>query len=293
MYSFLEIKNQMFSDFYLLFCGIQECTPLYSFGPAVRSHHLLHYCVSGKGYYYAGDKQYTIEPGDAFLILPDEVTFYQADEQDPWTYLWVGFSENQVNDYLQRCGLDSEHLICHCEEKELLVSYIEDILRHNTLSYSNEIYIQGILFLIFASFSRSADIKYKSDFTSENIHISKAIEFIQKNYQNVITVRDIADYVSLNRSYLCSMFQENLHMSPQQFLLRFRVTKATELLSDTDLPVKNISYSCGYANQLAFSKAFKKITGLSPTAYRKENRNVPNIIRAFDPHKAENQKHSE
>ncbi len=48
MYSFLEIKNQMFSDFYLLFCGIQECTPLYSFGPAVRSHHLLHYCVSGK-----------------------------------------------------------------------------------------------------------------------------------------------------------------------------------------------------------------------------------------------------
>ena len=78
MYSFLEIKNQMFSDFYLLFCGIQECTPLYSFGHAVRSHHLLHYCVSGKGYYYAGDKQYTIEPGDAFLILPDEVTFYQA-----------------------------------------------------------------------------------------------------------------------------------------------------------------------------------------------------------------------
>ena len=89
------------------------------------------------------------------------------------------------------------------------------------------------------------------------------------------------------------MFQENLHMSPQQFLLRFRVTKATELLSDTDLPVKNISYSCGYANQLAFSKAFKKITGLSPSAYRKENRNVPNIIRDFDPHKAENQKHSE
>ena len=205
----------------------------------------------------------------------------------------VSYTHLQVNDYLQRCGLDSEHLICHCEEKELLVSYIEDILRHNTLSYSNELYIQGILFLIFASFSRSADIKYKSDFTSENIHISKAIEFIQKNYQNVITVRDIADYVSLNRSYLCSMFQENLHMSPQQFLLRFRVTKATELLSDTDLPVKNISYSCGYANQLAFSKAFKKITGLSPTAYRKENRNVPNIIRAFDPHKAENQKHSE
>ena len=141
----------------------------------------------------------------------------------------VSYTHLQVNDYLQRCGLDSEHLICHCEEKELLVSYIEDILRHNTLSYSNELYIQGILFLIFASFSRSADIKYKSDFTSENIHISKAIEFIQKNYQNVITVRDIADYVSLNRSYLCSMFQKNLHMSPQQFLLRFRITKATEL----------------------------------------------------------------
>lgn len=91
MYSFAEIKNETFSDCYLMFCGMQECTPLYSFGPAVRTEYLLHYCVSGKGYYFVNDEKYTIEAGDAFLILPNEVTFYQADKEDPWVYLWMGW----------------------------------------------------------------------------------------------------------------------------------------------------------------------------------------------------------
>lgn len=287
MYSSLEISNDAFTDFYLLFCGMQECTPLYSYGPALRDNFLLHYCIKGKGTYFVKNQKYTIQQGDAFLILPGEVTFYQADQDDPWTYIWIGFDGLKSTIYLSRCGLDKDHMITHCDKVSLLTGIVEDIIAHNTLSYSNELYIQGKLFEFFSYFSESANIEYKTELKHENIHVNKAIEFIQKNYQNTFTVNDIADYVGLNRSYFSSIFQKQLHLSPQQFLLKFRITKACEMLSNTDLSINSISYSCGYANQLAFSKAFRKVTGNSPSAYRKEKKIGKNEVRDEDPHKGE------
>ena len=59
-------------------------------------------------------------------------------------------------------------------------------------------------------------------------------------------------------------------MSPQQFLTTFRITKATELLQLTEHPIESIALSCGYADPLVFTKAFKQMRGMSPSAYRRE-----------------------
>jgi len=77
-----------------------------------------------------------------------------------------------------------------------------------------------------------------------------------------------------------------MHLSPQQFLLKFRITKASELLMNTTLSINTIAHSCGYTDPLAFSKTFKKVTGLTPTQYRKSN--TENYYkRDTDPHQKE------
>lgn len=280
MDSYLEIKNEAFTDFYMRFCGMQECTPLYSFGPAVRDHLLLHYCIKGKGTYYAQNRQYRIQAGDAFLILPGEVTFYQADEQDPWTYLWIGFDGAKAILYLRRCGLGQEQRTIYCDQTEQLVMIIQDIIAHHTLSYSHELYIQGKLFEFFSYLAQSAQIEYHTEVSSENIYVSKTIEYIQRNYQNPISVNEMSDYIGLHRSYLSSLFQQHIHMSPQQFLMSFRMTKAKVMLEESEHPISFISYSCGYANQLGFAKAFHKLSGMSPSAYRKIKRAEKNSLKA-------------
>ena len=63
-------------------------------------------------------------------------------------------------------------------------------------------------------------------------------------------------------------------MSPQQFLIQFRITKAAQLLVETNLSVADISRSCGYNDPLAFSKSFKKIKSLSPTDFRLQMKKV-------------------
>ena len=75
MYSYLELENKSFEDFYLKFCGMQECKPNYSYGPAVRPNYLLHYCLSGQGEYHVNNQVYQIKAGDAFLIMPNVVTY--------------------------------------------------------------------------------------------------------------------------------------------------------------------------------------------------------------------------
>lgn len=267
---YLENTNKNFNDMYLCYCGFEKCTPLHSFGPAIRPNYLLHYVLEGKGYYYVDDKKYTLTKNEGFLINPNTVTFYQADKDDPWTYLWIGIDGIKVPHYLKTIGLDHENLIFKYDDSEILKDYLMDMLKNHKSSDSNAFKIEGLLYLFFSKLcekSKNISSNSNSDISS-NIYINQAIEFIQNNYHNQIKVSDIAKYTSLNRSYLTSIFKKNLQMSPQKFLMKFRITKAADLLYDTDLPIGNIAYSCGYSDPLAFSKAFKKIKGVSPKEYR-------------------------
>lgn len=267
---YLENTNRNFNDMYLCYCGFEKCVPLHSFGPAIRPNYLLHYVLDGKGYYYVDDKKYTITKNQGFLINPNTVTFYQADKDDPWTYLWIGIDGLKVSHYLKAIGLDKENLIFNYNDPDILKDYLMDMLKNHKSSDSNAFKIEGLLFLFFSKLSenvKSIPNNNNNDMYS-NLYINKAIEFIQNNYHNQIKVSDIAKYTCLNRSYLTSIFQKYLQMSPQRFLMKFRITKASDLLYNTDLPIRNIAYSCGYSDPLAFSKAFKKIKGVSPKEYR-------------------------
>ena len=266
---FLENTNRNFNDLYMCYCGLEKCAPLYSFGPAIRPTYLLHYVLDGQGYYYVNDTKYTVSKNQGFLIEPNVVTFYQADKDNPWTYLWIGIDGDKAKLYLNSAGLNENNLIFTYEKDDALKEYVLEMLKHHTMSDADAFKIEGLLYLFFSKLCEDRkEFSHLNKDEYTNNYINKAIEFIQNNYHNSIKVTDIADYLCLNRSYLTSIFQNNLNMSPQKFLIKFRITKAAELLYNTDLPIGNIAYSCGYSDPLAFSKAFKKIKGVSPKEYR-------------------------
>ena len=61
--------------------GFQKCDPLYQWGPGIRDHYLIHYIISGRGYYKLGQQTYELNAGDTFLVYPNtEVTYYAAEE---------------------------------------------------------------------------------------------------------------------------------------------------------------------------------------------------------------------
>ena len=90
MYSYLELENKSFEDFYLKFCRMQECKPNYSYGQLFVKLSITLLCLSGQGEYPLTTKYIRLKQV-MLLIMPNVVTYYQADQHEPWTYLWISF----------------------------------------------------------------------------------------------------------------------------------------------------------------------------------------------------------
>lgn len=267
----LQLKNRKFSEFYLCFCGYAKCEALHSFGPAVRPYYLIHLILSGKGKYCVGEQRYELTAGQGFLIEPEVQTFYQADAQDPWSYIWIGFDGTRAEEYLTDIGLGGGRKTFRYQDSKELRTMVFELLKRNTFTIENEFYREGILYSFFSVLSKNLNADASSGDNTENIYVRKALEYIQNNYHYGIRVTDIADYVGVSRGYLHTLFIRSLEQSPQEYLVNFRISRARQLLELTDLTVEGVAQSCGYSDPLVFSKLFKKKYGMTPSRYRKEN----------------------
>ncbi len=268
----LQLSNRKFSELYLCFCGLSKCEPLHSFGPAVRPDYIIHYILKGKGRYHTEEAQYSLEAGQGFLIEPNVLTFYQADKEEPWEYLWVGFNGSNVKEYLRDIGLNSGQLIFRSSYGARLKSVVLDMLRDTTSSITNQYERQSLLYSFFAVLSKNSHISVRREENGENIHIRRAAEFVRNNYFNSIRITDIAKYVCVDRTYLYELFRRHLQVSPKEYLTNYRLTRAAELLTLTELNLAEIALSCGYQNAYSFGKAFKAKRGITPAKYREKNR---------------------
>ena len=266
----LEFAGEQTGSLYVNCCGLSRTEPMHSFGPALKPHYLIHYILSGKGRFSIGGEEYPLEAGYGFLITPDELAFYQADEKEPWTYVWVGFSGTQAAEYVGNIGLSVRQPVFKSDASEELYRIVKDMMEHNTYGLSHDLRRNGQLGIFLSVIAEGSRVEKRSEGDKANIYVRKAVSFIQNNYCNPIKVTDVADYVCINRSYLYTLFQNSMGMSPQQFLTTFRITKAAELLQLTSLPIESIALSCGYHAPLVFTKAFRQMKQMSPTSFRKE-----------------------
>lgn len=266
----LEFSGEKNGSLFVNCCGMSRTEPFHSFGPAIKPHYVIHFVLSGKGKFSIGNKDYSLEAGYGFVIPPDELTFYQADEQDPWTYVWVGFNGNMAGELVKSMGLSVTTPVFKSDKDKEFTKAVMDMMEHNTFGVANDLRRSGQLYLFLSLIAESAHIEEKGEMDKADYYVRRAVEFILSNYCNPIKVTDVANYVCINRSYLYTLFKNAMGMSPQQFLSTFRITKAAELLQMTDLPVESIALSCGYSDPLVFTKSFKQMKEMSPSSYRKE-----------------------
>jgi AraC-like DNA-binding protein len=106
----------------------------------------------------------------------------------------------------------------------------------------------------------------------QDFYIHEAISYIDHNFQNDISVENIAEVCGLNRSYFGKIFKQATGKTPQEFLINYRMIKATELLMLTEMPISDISKAVGYDNPMHFSRAFKTIYEVSPRTWRNSHK---------------------
>lgn len=275
IFSIFPSKN--FIDLGLYQFGWEHCEPSHSFGPAMRNHFLFHYVISGTGTLIAENSKkesisYSIKSGQGFMIFPNQICTYIADAQQPWEYVWIEFDGLRAKETVELSGLCVNSPVYKAKYKDVAQTMKDEMLYIINHKDDSPFHLIGHLYLFIDSFVKSSAITQISKSNNlRDFYIKEALSFIEQNFQNDITVEEIAACCGLNCSYFGKIFHEVLGKSPQEFLISYRMTKATELLKLTSLSIAEVGSAVGYSNQLHFSRAFKKIYGISPRQWRNEN----------------------
>lgn len=270
--------DDSFIDLRIYQSGSQQCPPAHSFGPARREHYLFHYVLSGEGTLYGSDKDgslqtHRVHAGQGFLIYPDQVNTYVADAKSPWEYVWIEFDGLRVKENLDITDLSWREPVYQAKSDKMREEMVQEM--HYIVQHWNSpvLHTVGHLYLFFDYFTRSAESACQSlNRRVRDDYVRIAVDHIEKHFHESLRVEDLATLCGINRSYFGKLFHEAVGKSPRAFLMDYRMMQAARLLRTTDLPVSEIARRVGYDNPLHFSRAFKKVEGLSPSDWRAVNR---------------------
>lgn len=272
-------NNINYVDIILYQFGSEQCDPLHSFGPTVKNHYLFHYILSGKGKLYSVNdgtnktSTYTIKAGEGFLLTPNIINTYEADKDDPWHYVWIEFEGLKAQRYLDEIGLSAKNPIFIPKEYISENSIIENLMFLIKNPNAPDPAILGYTYLFFyALLENSSCNNIKKASNLQEFYVREAINYIEKNYNNNISVEDISKWCNLDRSYFGKIFKNSMKSTPQEFLIKYRLAKACEMLKNDNISIKDIAELTGYPNQFYFSRAFKEVYNMPPRKWRNQNK---------------------
>ena len=261
------------SDLSLYSAGYEECASGYSYGPRIRSYHLIHFVLYGEGELHINEHIFQVSAGDAFLIPAGKVSYYKASKDNPWCYAWISFLGINSEMYLYQLMTSTDDVyIIHCLDTMKYKELIFDIIALQDASTSSYFQANGVLCQVMAMLFN--DIDFQESSWGKNSVVDEIKYYLDINYAEKIKLRDVAKSFGVHPNYLTRIFHEKYGVSPKQYLTGLKLKKARRLLTTTELSVSVIATSLGFDDQLAFSKIFKKEFCVSPSEYRRQSRDV-------------------
>lgn len=264
------------TDIYPVQYGEQQCRPGYGFGPCIRTNHLVHYVYSGCGTLCMGNQEYPLHAGQLFLIPAKLSAYYKADSEMPWLYRWVEFNGSLAQTFLERAELSADNPILIDSADHIIGNALLAMTSRGELPFEELMgYFWGFLSALTGQFP-----SLRMESTAEG-YIKQAETFIRNNLHQKISVSTVAEYIGIDRSYLCRLFQEYKHTSPKQYMDTLKMNRAVQYLRLPNTSVTEVAYSLGYYDCHAFNKAFQKTYGCSPSVWRAKPEYEQNVQGPF------------
>ena len=243
------VENKNYNGLNPILFGYEQCLKHQFFGPTIRGYYLIHYVVSGHGYFKTNNKEYKLNPGEMFVIPPFQESFYSADHNDPWYYIFIGFT---VKDDLPYQLSD----VIYCPKALKIFNEMKQCEKNQP---GRSAYLTARLWDLFS-------LLLENSRESVDV-IEKAKDCIHSEYMTDLTVEKLAMRLNLDRCYFSTFFKKKTGMSPKQYLFNHRMNVAATLLTHEQKSISVTAFSVGYSDIFNFSKMFKKHFGVSPREY--------------------------
>lgn len=239
--------------------GYSDDTSVTRYGPAKRNNYIIHYVLSGKGYFNSE----TVEKGHGFLIAPGDQECYFADENDPWDFIWIIFENNaDLAEVFKSYNADAGTKIFQYDNISALTATKDTIIsKASTTMHASELYE------FFLHIFNEHNVGAKTKKATENVYLRYAVKFINANLFRKLTVNELVELLGISQPYLYNIFKSSMNISPKQYIDKQKLEKAKELLLTTNMSITEVANSLGIDESVTFSKFFKRNTGMSPSEF--------------------------
>ncbi len=248
--------------------GYEKCDSNHSWGPGLRDHYLIHYVSAGSGSFVCNRQTYYLRAGDLFLILPGQTVSYRANPRDPWEYCWVGFNGTDARRLIAMAGFSKNDPVLRDPAPQKTAALLLRIAEVSGATAAADAEMAGCLYLFLAHLIRNSTRCRAEDPHQE--YVANALRYIQYNYARDIGVSDIASYVGISRSQLYRAFLQDFGLSPHSYLQKYRISEACSLLRNPNLSIAEVASSVGFNDPLYFSRVFKSVKSITPSAYQRQ-----------------------
>ena len=243
--------------------------------PAGAPEHILIYCAEGSGWCEIDGVRHRVAASQALIIPKQQSHIYGAVNDDPWSIHWVHFVGtsgdyyvNQLKKGVHTLSIDRdmkaalESLFAACRD-----SFVANFLLPRMIYASQTLHhLLGHLFFNNRAFS---PLLRSSRFRS----IDNTLSYLHDHMSEQLSLQDMVQHSGLSKSHFLRLFKEQTGHSPMDYFIQLKMQQACMLLAFRQDSISQIGMELGYRDPYYFSRAFRKVIGMSPTQYRRSTYN--------------------
>lgn len=244
----------------------------YYFNPKkgrILSEYQFVYISKGKGVFDSDStKKVNISKGQVIILFPGQWHTYCPKKEMGWNEYYIGFEGNIIDKIVTNGFITPNNQILNVGVNEDLVNLFSTAIKvakeDKTGAQQN---LAGIVFNILGNILSLAQNKnFEIKESAEKIERAKVI--MLENIHKEIDIQKIATNLGISYSLFRKEFKEYTGYAPSQYFQELKIRNAKELLAESKLPIKEISYKLNFSSYEYFLSFFKKRVGITPTEYR-------------------------
>ncbi len=251
------------------------CLPTYR--PRGRLDFQMIYITSGQAHFHFGspENETIVTAGHVVLFRPKEFQKYEYYGTDKTEVYWIHFTGNDVRNILRQYGFTDQQYVFRVgtslEYEEIFKKIILELQRA-TVHYEEMLTFLFHQLLILFHREMSKKIGPKNEYSDREMEFAAA--YFSEQYNQNIRIEEYACSKGMSVSWFIRNFRKYTGTTPMQYITSIRITNAQMLLETTEYSINEVARIVGYDNPLYFSRLFHKQKGCSPSAYRKQNRQI-------------------
>ena len=239
-------------------------------GRILPEYQLL-YIVEGEGVFHSRTvPEARLSEGDFFLLFPGEWHSYHPTGPRGWKKYWIGFRGNNMDDRVRAGFLSPTKPIYHVGFSDSIVRLYRQAYDQaiEEAAYSQQVMAGIVNLLIGLMYSKERNLELKNRNQSHVDLIIRARLRIREELESSLTIQQVAEDLGMSYSNFRKLFKEHTGLSPATYQQDLRLQRAKEMLTTTDMSIKEIAYRLNFESPDYFSSKFKIKTGRKPSDLR-------------------------